>query len=353
MDSPPAAAQQYPRKLATALAVLGLLVSGALQVLHVRTYLIPDAASVCSIGETFDCNAVTLSRFSVVLGVPLPAWGALGFYAMAVLAWRGSALLLPAAGFAALASVALLLEELLHVGAVCMFCEGVHLVAVALFGVAWWARKRARPITRADWASGVAVPAVLWLGVRMFAPVYWSSVLWTRPLALAAGVDEAGDPWIGAEDPAVTVHEYTDYSCPHCRIATARMLRKVGAHPSKLRLVRHQQPRLRCITDAMTGCQMVRVALCGGQQGKFWETDSWLFAYGSGERSVDVEAAATDIGLDVAALQACVDDPATQQRAGELAKAARLLGIKGTPGYVVDDEVIDVEAIDALVDSRL
>jgi uncharacterized membrane protein len=353
MDGSPGARAPYPRGLATTLALLGLVVSGVLQVLHVRTYLLPDAASVCSVGETFDCNAVTLSRFSVVLGVPLPAWGALGFYAMAVLAWRGSALLLPFAGFAAAASIALLLEELLHVGAVCMFCEGVHAIAVALFAVAWWARKRARPPTRADWASGVAVPAVLWLGVRMFAPVYWSSVMWTRSLPLAHGLDEAGDPWIGAESPVVTVHEYTDYSCPHCRVATSRMLRKVSAHSAELRVVRHQQPRLRCVEDAMSGCQMVRVALCGGDQGKFWETDSWLFAHGSGERSVDVDAAAADIGLDAAALHACVDDVETQRRAGALAKAARALGIKGTPGYIVDGEVVAVEEIDALIDGRL
>jgi uncharacterized membrane protein len=353
MDVAQTPPRPFPRTLATGIALVGLLVSGALQVLHVRTYLVPDASSICTVGQTFDCNAVTLSRFSVVLGVPLPAWGALGFYALMVLAWRGSRLLVPLSGFAALASIALLAEELLHVGAVCMFCEAVHLLAVALFVVAWIYRDRLAAPTRNDWLTAVAVPGALWLGVRMFAPVYWSSVMWTRGVELPNGVDDDGNPWIGAESPTVTVHEYTDYACPHCRVGTGRMLRLVGRHPGELRLVRHQQPRLRCTDNAMSGCQMVRVALCAGDQGKFWETDSWLFAHGSGAKAVDIDAAAGDIGLDAAALRTCVDDPATQARAAASAKEARERGVKGTPGYVVDDAVVDVKELDALLDARL
>lgn len=353
MDVATAPPRPWARNLATGLALAGLMISGVLQILHVRTYLAPTASSICSVGETFDCNAVTLSRFSVLLGVPLPAWGALGFYGLMLLAWRGSRLLVPLSGFAAAASIALLAEELLHVGAVCLFCEGVHLVAIALFVVAWLGRARLAATTRSDVVTAVAIPAALWLGVRLLAPVYWSSVLWTRGVALPHGIDDAGYPWLGAEQPAVVVHEYTDYACPHCRIASARMIRKVNAHSGTLRVVRHQQPRLRCTEGAMSGCQMVRVALCASDAGKFWEMDSWLFAHGSGERAVDVGAAAHDVGLDPVALQTCVDDPAIQARAAAFAKEARDRGIKGTPGYVVDDAVVDPADLEALLDARL
>lgn len=343
----------FARTPATALALIGLVLSGILQILHVRTYLVPSGSSICSVGPTFDCNAVTLSRFSVFLDVPLPAWGALGFYCLMLLAWRSSRLLLPLSAFAALASVALLAEELLHVGAVCMFCEGIHLVAVALFIVTWLGRAGLTTTTRGDWVTAIAVPAVLWLGVRMFAPNYWSSVMWTRDIDIPMGVDDRGNPWIGAENPTLTVHEYTDYSCPHCRVASARMYRLVSANPKSLRIVRHQQPRLRCTDNAMSGCQMVRVALCAQDQGKFWEMDSWLFAHGSGERAVDVDAAATDVGVDATLLHACVDDLASQGRAAAFAKEARDRGIKGTPGYVVDDAVIDPVDLHALLKERL
>ncbi|MFO0636015.1 MAG: vitamin K epoxide reductase family protein [Nannocystaceae bacterium] len=351
MDAP--AAPAFARKPAVVLALLGLLTSGALQVLHVRTYLFPTADSVCHVGETFDCNAVTLSRFSVVLGVPLPALGALGFYGLMLLAGRSARLLLPLSAIAAAASLALLAEELLHVGAICMFCEAVHVLALALFVLVWRQRDRLVPTERRDWIGAVAVPLVLALGVRLFAPSYWAGVLWTRAIDVPTGVDEQGFPWIGAPSPTLTVHEYTDYACPHCRIATARMHGLVAKHAERLRIVRHQQPRLHCSDFAMSGCVMVRVALCAGDLGKFWQMDSWLFAHGTGERTVDVAAAAKDVGLPSDALQRCVDDPATQARAAAMAKEARDVGIRATPGYVVDGAVVKPEELGALLDQRL
>jgi uncharacterized membrane protein len=354
MDAVRSAEPRFARRTATALAVLGLVISGALQVLHVRTYLVPSASSFCAVGETFDCNAVTLSRFSVLLGVPLPIWGALGFYGLSLLAWRGVKLLLPLSAAAAAASLALLAEELLHVGAICMFCEAVHLVAIALFVLVFVQRDRLRPTQRADAYVALAIPAVLWLGVRLFAPPYWTSVLWTRELPFPTGVDEQGFPWIGATAPTVTLHEYTDYACPHCMIAAARSRRLLAAHPDELRIVRHQQPRLRCTQIAMNGCQYVRLAICAGDQGKFWQADSWLFARGAVKGQLDVAAAADELGLDAAALAGCIDDPATQQRAAVFADEARARKVRGTPGYVIDDgDLLDPEQAGAVLDERL
>ncbi|MBC8068986.1 MAG: thioredoxin domain-containing protein, partial [Deltaproteobacteria bacterium] len=348
------ASPRFARRAATALALLGLVVSGALQVLHVRTYLVPSASSFCAVGETFDCNAVTLSRFSVLLGVPLPIWGALGFYALSLMAWRGARLLLPLSAFAAVASLALFAEELLHVGAVCMFCEAVHVIALALFVLVFVQRDRLVANTRQDYYAALALPAALWLGVRLFTPAYWTSVLWTRELPFATGVDERGFPWIGATEPSVTLHEYTDYACPHCMIAAARSHRRLAAHPDELRIVRHQQPRMRCLARAMRACELVRLAICAGDQGKFWQADSWLFARGAVQKQLDVAAAAQELELDAHALAACIDDPATQERAAVFADEARARKVRGTPGYVVDDgDLLDPEQAGAVLDERL
>jgi uncharacterized membrane protein len=350
MDAP---APAFARKPATALAMLGLVLSGVLQVLHVRTYLVPSADSFCSVGDTLDCNAVTFSRFSVLLGVPLPVWGALGFYAMSLVAWRGVKLLLPMSALAALASIALFLEEVLHVGAICIFCEAVHLVAIALFVLVWRQRSRLRPNARSDWWAGVALPAILWLVVRIFVPVYWTSVLWTRELPFPSGVDEEGFPWIGATEPKVVLHEYTDYACPHCMVASTRSRRLLAAHPDELRIVRHQQPRLRCTERAMSGCQAVRLAICAGDMGKFWQADSWLFANADFHHDLDLAAAAHALELDQAELERCVADVATQLRAAAMADEARAKKVRGTPGYIIDGQLLDPEEAGRVLDERL
>ncbi len=335
-------------------AMVVMLVSGALQALHVRTYLDPSAASFCTVGATFDCDAVTLSRFSVLLGVPLPAWGALGGYAILVAAWRRSVLLLPLSGFAALASVLLLVEELAHVGAMCLFCEVVHVACVLTFAFAWRARAGLRrPATRADAIASIGMPALLWIVVRIFVPAYWLSVLWLDDVPFATGVDEQGRPWIGAENPELTVVEYTDYGCPHCRIGSSRTRMAIAAHPNELRVVRGQQPRMRC-TSTRHSCSFLRAALCAGDQGKFWQMDSWLFAHvpGTGAQ-VDLEAAARDVGLDHAELERCWSDPETVTRADALAEDARAHKVRETPAYVVDGEKLSPSEFSALVDERL
>ena len=331
-----------------------LLVSGVLQALHVRTYLDPTAASFCAVSGTLDCNAVTLSRFSVFLGVPLPAWGALGGYAMFVAAWRRSVLLLPLAGFAALASVLLLLEELVHVGALCLFCEAVHLACIVTFALAWRARARLRrPATRADAIAVLGIPALLWAIVRIFVPPYWVAVLWLGDVPFPTGVDEQGRPWIGAENPEVTVVEYTDYACPHCRIGSSRMRMRLAAHPDELRIVRGQQPRMRCVGSRIS-CQFLRAALCAGEQGKFWQMDSWLFAHAPDAGfTIDLESAARDVGLDLPELERCFADPATMERADVLARDARDAKIRETPAYVIDGEKLSPQEMADVLDDRL
>ncbi|HVR18147.1 MAG TPA: vitamin K epoxide reductase family protein, partial [Polyangiaceae bacterium] len=118
------------------LAALGLALSLALELLHARAYLEPTASAFCATGERLDCTSVALSRYSVLLGVPLPLWGALGFIAIAVAAVRGSRWLLPLTGVAALASLVLFVLELAAIGALCLLCEGVHLVCFALVALA-------------------------------------------------------------------------------------------------------------------------------------------------------------------------------------------------------------------------
>jgi uncharacterized membrane protein len=160
------------------LAAAGILASLVLEVVHVRAYLDPTVSSFCAVGEGFDCDTVALSRYSVILGVPLPLWGVAGFTGMLAAAVRGSRLLLPLAGFATLASIALFVEELVDIHSICWLCSIVHLAAIALLVVAWRGRKQlSSPPTR-QMALELGLPAAILLGSSLVVPPYWSLVSW-------------------------------------------------------------------------------------------------------------------------------------------------------------------------------
>lgn len=337
-----------------ALACLGALVCLYLELLHVQTYLGLGGTGYCEAGEHVSCTSVALSGISVVLGVPLPAWGVAGFLAIGVAAWRRSSLLVWLAALAVVASLGLLAYELAVVGSICIWCEVVHLICFGLLALAWLERGAARPGLDVESVALVLGPsAALIAAVAMFAPAYWMAASWSAGARLPHGVDQDGRPWLGAEQPELVVHEYVDYACPHCRVASARMKMQLADDPG-LRVVRHHQPRMRCGSepDHAERCVHARAAICAGDQDLFWEMDDWLFHHAPGATKVDLEQAGLDVGFDLEALRACMGSDAAYARAQADVDEAREWGIRGTPGYVIDGQRLEPQQVQQYVDDH-
>jgi uncharacterized membrane protein len=336
---------------AVVVALVGLLLSLWLELVHYRAYMMPSASSFCSVGQKLDCASVALSRYSIVLGVPMPLWGVAGFAALLAAAWRRSRWLLPLSLLATLGSLALLLVELFVIGSVCLLCEGVHVACAVLLVLAWRDRERGAPFGDRDNLLLIFAPAAgLLAAVLLFQRPYWGAFSWKGDLPFAQGKTPEGYPWVGAEEPTLTVHEFTDYSCPHCKAATNHLLRVLAEHPKQLRIVRRQFARLPCPAGVAASCQMVRVAYCAGEQGRFWSADRWLFEHGTGRSQVNLTEAARDIGLDAKRLEACVVSDETYRRAEAEAKWARKKQVPGTPYYSLDDKLVSPNALAAHLD---
>lgn len=328
---------QASRRLPALLAAAGLLFSVVLEVVHVRAYLDPSTSSFCSAGAAADCGSVALSRYSVAVGIPVPVWGIVGSAVLLVAAVRNSWMLLPLSAFAALASVALLAIELVAIRSVCLFCEAVHVLSWALFYVVYRRRAELNAPSREEWINVGIVSAVVLVGARLFTPPYWALYSWRAGVHLPNGVQEDGNRWIGAESPKVTVHEYVDYGCPHCALSASRLRRLLASNASTLRVVRHPYPRMSCPKEPNPySCNYTRAALCAGDQGRFWQMDSWLFEHAPGKAKVDFDEAVRDVGLDAAKFKGCFDSPATMARADAANDDARKARIIDTPTYVIN-----------------
>jgi len=349
MSSKPLDIWTHPLRMSLILTLLGIALSVVLQVLHIRAYLQPDASSFCSITPSFDCARVALSPYSVFLGVPVPLWGALGFVAILVAAWLRSVWLRPLAALAVLASLVLLGVEILWVNSVCLLCEAVHATALALGFTVW--RAGTEWILPQDPKSAlfsiVALPVGTLVAFLAFAPRYFELFNWKTDVPLPNGKTEEGYHWLGAVAPELTVQEFTDYSCPFCRVAAHHLLKQVIRKPRALRIVRRQFPRTHCVDGFI--CQPMRLAYCADEQGKFWQADRWLFARASGKARVDIEMAARDISLDFAKLRSCLVRPDVLARAARESNEALKLGYEGTPTYVVNGKVVSGKTLEALL----
>ena len=105
-------------------------------------------------------------------------------------------------------------------------------------------------------------------------------------------------------------------------------------------------------------------AHCAADQGAYWEYSDRLFTTHGVEwggvpnrdRSVMVEFAA-GLGLDLAAFETCLADPAVEQRVQQEAADAESIGVNSTPNFVIGDRLVrgalPIEQFDALLQELL
>jgi uncharacterized membrane protein len=118
--------------------VAGLGVSAYLTAAHFASGTI----LACSAGGLVNCERVTTSAQSELLGIPVAIMGVAWFAAMGLLtsrpAWRSGLALVANARLAlAVAGIGFVLyllhSELFTIGAICLWCTAAHVLAFALF----------------------------------------------------------------------------------------------------------------------------------------------------------------------------------------------------------------------------
>lgn len=121
------------------LALVGLFLS-----LYLTLYKLGYIAQLaCAVGS---CERVQTSRWSVLFGIPVAAWGAVFYFTTLVVAvagtqarWASSAgvarLLTAMTGAGVLFSAYLTWLELFVIDAICMYCVGSAIVVTLMFGV--------------------------------------------------------------------------------------------------------------------------------------------------------------------------------------------------------------------------
>jgi uncharacterized membrane protein len=135
--------RQVPGWVPVASLGLSLVAVGIASYLTVAHYTDPTALA-CPDTGIVNCELVTTSSWSVVLGVPLAVLGLVWALVMTGLtvpwAWRVGAVpvdraRLAASGAGAVTVLYLVYVELFRIGAVCLWCTAMHVTAVCLFGV--------------------------------------------------------------------------------------------------------------------------------------------------------------------------------------------------------------------------
>jgi protein-disulfide isomerase len=153
-----------------------------------------------------------------------------------------------------------------------------------------------------------------------------------------------GSPSKGPDDAPVTIVEFADFECPHCRMAVPLVDAVLAAHPGKVRLV-YKFVSLPMHVHAEAAA---RAAFAAHKQGKFWEMEHLLFERQEHLEDADIERYAKILKLDIAAWKLDMSSPGVKDRLAEDKKLEEDLKLKGTPTIYVNGRELDVEADEPL-----
>jgi len=164
---------------------------------------------------------------------------------------------------------------------------------------------------------------------------------------------EAKGPAKGPEKAPIVIVEFSDFECPYCGRAEGTVAEVLRAYPDKIRVVYRDFP----LPMHQSAPKAAEAAHCAGDQGKYWDMHSKLFA---NQRALDVKSLkgyAKDLGLDQAKFDKCLDSGEKAKLVEEGYKAGGELGVTGTPAFFVNGMLLSgaqpFEAFKDLIDTEL
>tara|TARA_R110001592_G_scaffold357274_1_gene660145 strand:+ start:836 stop:1657 length:822 start_codon:yes stop_codon:yes gene_type:complete len=141
----------------------------------------------------------------------------------------------------------------------------------------------------------------------------------------------AGNAFAGNPDGDVIVVEYSDFNCPYCK-QTERDIAKLIAEDKNVKVVFRELPIL---SEASNDAALM--ALAAAKQGKYYAFHKTMFATGRPTPST-IEAAANEIGLDMAAARAFIASPEAKKEIENNIAIAQQMRFTGTPAWVVGNQ---------------
>jgi uncharacterized membrane protein/protein-disulfide isomerase len=351
------------------LVLAGIADSLYLAVSHYRVYTDIDYSSFCALSQAINCDTVSQSSYAVQFGLPVSVLGILAYLCFGILlvfAWLNSArpqrmwsLLFILSLFFSLYGVYLALVSTYQIHSYCLMCVVDYLINFALLYMTWLTGKRFRKTgliqgVRDDirylkerWT--VTLPlAVCFLGLVavlvFFYPHYWT----IKPLqysdSVNAGMTEEGHPWIGGENPQLTIVEFSDYQCFQCNKIHYYLRQLVNQYPDKLRLVHRHFPMDHRVNPLVNEPYHVRAgpyalwSIFAAQKGAFWKANDYLFTVARTREGASVKKLASVTGLNENDLKAALKNRAIRRLLAEDIRDGIRLGLTGTPAFVIDDQ---------------
>jgi protein-disulfide isomerase len=146
-------------------------------------------------------------------------------------------------------------------------------------------------------------------------------------------IDGQDLPIAGNPKGDVTMIEFFDYNCGYCRKALNE-IQTVLKEDDNLKVIFMDMPIL-----SASSTEAAKWSLAAHKQGKYFEYHQAIMDHSGDKNEKTLEKLAKDVGLDVKQLKKDkASDAIAKQIEGQI-KKAQDLGIRGTPGFVINGQL--------------
>lgn len=337
--------------------------------------------SLCNVNSVFNCDAVAISPYAQFLGYPIALWGVMTnglFIVFLILSYFNysdhktepnnfnpfKTLTLSLAFIILSAAIVMGLVSSFLLKTYCLFCLATYVCSLFIFiGSVKFCTSNPSTILHLPkqlfsnlllfpkiFLFVLIVPAGVWLGQSMFLDSFGASQL---------GVisDEAVANWklnpkiefdlnlgiktVSHSNPKLTIIEFVDMLCPHCKIATPQIKLYAEAREQVELIIKFFpldqtcNPEMQRKGDGVR-CQLASAALCAekiAQKGS--QATLWIFErqndFSLSQISNQLESLAKELGLDYSTLKSCLSDQSTYDQLVAMSLEGKKANLEGTP----------------------
>jgi predicted DsbA family dithiol-disulfide isomerase len=140
----------------------------------------------------------------------------------------------------------------------------------------------------------------------------------------------------GKVDAPVQIVEFSDFECPYCTRGADVVRQVLETYGDKVAVTYRHFP-LPFHANATLAAQG---AECARDQEKFWEYHDKLFANQKALLPDNLKSYATELGLDAAKFNACLDGGAKAKVVADDLTYGQSVGMSGTPGFYINGRMI-------------
>ncbi len=160
----------------------------------------------------------------------------------------------------------------------------------------------------------------------------------SQPIAPVSDIATAGFPSKGGENAKVTVVEFADYQCPHCKHAAEGMRKLIERFGDDLRFVFMDLP----VNPSGISRKVAVGAACADQQDEFWAYHDLAFERQETLSETSPTELAEGVQLDMDAFKSCMDSSFGTDRVASAEAEARKLGLSSTPSIFLNGRKLKV-----------